>query len=266
LKQRSIVIVEDEEHILEVISYNLKREGFAVRTARDGEDGLSLIRSEFPDLVVLDIMLPGIDGLDVCQRIKADPSLRAVPVIMVTAKSEESDVVLGLGVGADDYIVKPFSPRELVARVKAALRRGPWRKDEGGLELIETAGIRIDSFRHEVSVDGEATNLTPSEFRMLYQLAAAPGRVFSRDELLSQLGGGEAYVLERNIDTHIKSIRRKLGTRRELIETVRGVGYRFRTAHSDAAPARAAVEGVCRTCIADSSDSFCRRNSVAQAD
>lgn len=228
MRQRSIVVVEDEANILEVIAYNLKREGYAVTTVTNGEEGLAIIKRSQPDAVLLDIMLPGLDGIEVCRRLKADPVLRDIPVIMVTAKSEESDVVLGLGIGADDYIAKPFSPRELVARVKAALRRGPLRESQETQARLEYEGVVIDTARHKVLVDAKPVELTPTEFRLLHRLAAKPGRVYTRDELLDSVGKGAALVLERNVDAHIKTLRKKLGVHSGLIETVRGVGYRFR--------------------------------------
>ena len=228
MRQRSIIVVEDEVNILEVIAYNLKREGYAVSTATNGEEGLALIKLSQPDAVLLDIMLPGLDGIEVCRRLKADPLLRDIPVIMVTAKSEESDIVLGLSIGADDYIAKPFSPRELVARVKAAVRRGPLRESQEAAATLEYAGLVIDTARHEVLVDAMPVELTPTEFRLLHQLASRPGRVYTRDELLDSVGKGAALVLERNVDSHIKTLRKKLGDSGSLVETVRGVGYRFR--------------------------------------
>jgi len=228
-----IAVIEDEADILEVIEYNLAREGYKVITAQDGKDGLRKIIDEAPDLVLLDLMLPGVDGIDLCRRIKADPLTRRIPVIMVTAKGEESDVVLGLGVGADDYIPKPFSPKELVARVKAVLRRGPLHEDISTGDRITTDGVTIDARRHEVRVDNQPANFTATEFRLLHFLASHPGRAFTRDQLLSRVIGEGAQVLDRNIDVHIRAVRRKLGTHRDLIETIRGVGYRFQSTEED---------------------------------
>lgn len=227
MKQASVLVVEDESDILEIIEYNLSREGFRVHTSANGELGLRQAREGAPDLVLLDLMLPGLDGLEVCRMLKQDPVTRPIPVIMLTAKGEESDVVLGLGVGADDYIVKPFSPRELVGRVKAVLRRGPLREDEAANERITVDGVVIDISRHQVIVDDEAVDLTATEFRLLHFLASHPGRVFERGHLLSRVVGERAVVLDRNIDVHVRAIRQKLGPYRHLIETVRGVGYRF---------------------------------------
>ncbi|MDH4036465.1 MAG: response regulator [Candidatus Krumholzibacteria bacterium] len=228
LKTEKIVVIEDEDDILEVIAYNLKREGYEVITSTSGEDGLEKIEKSSPQLVVLDLMLPEIDGLELCRKLKSDPLTRSIPVIMVTAKGEESDVVLGLGVGADDYVTKPFSPRELVARVKAVLRRSRARPEGDSRERIARGGVVIDPQRHDVQVDGEPVLLTATEFRLLHFLATHPGRVFTRDHLLTRVIGEDAIVIDRNIDVHVRAIRKKLGAHRELIETIRGVGYRFK--------------------------------------
>ena len=227
MKRETIVVIEDESDILDVIEYNLAREGYRVRTYRDGEQGLLAVRRDAPDLVLLDLMLPGLDGLEVCRRLKQDPVTRAIPIVMVTAKGEESDVVLGLGVGADDYIAKPFSPKELVARVGAVLRRGPLKEERLARERIVIDGLVIDAGRHAVTVDGEPVRCTATEMRLLHFLASHPGRVFTRDHLLSRVIGEEAVVLDRNIDVHVGALRRKLGPYRDRLETVRGVGYRF---------------------------------------
>jgi phosphate regulon transcriptional regulator PhoB len=228
LKTEKIVVIEDEDDILEVIAYNLKREGYEVITSTSGEDGLEKIEKASPQLVVLDLMLPEIDGIELCRKLKSDPLTQSIPVIMVTAKGEETDIVLGLGVGADDYITKPFSPREMVARVKAVLRRSRSKPDTERRERIALEGVVIDPQRHDVKVDGESIVMTATEFRLLHFLASHPGRVFTRDHLLARVIGEEAIVIDRNIDVHVRAIRKKLGARRDLIETIRGVGYRFR--------------------------------------
>jgi two-component system alkaline phosphatase synthesis response regulator PhoP len=229
-KREKIVVIEDEADILEVLQYNLKREGYMVIASRDGEEGLDSVRRENPDLVLLDLMLPGLDGLEVCKRLQADPVTANVPVIMVTAKGEETDVVSGLQIGADDYVTKPFSPKELLARVKAVLRRGPVREQRAVGDRIVRDGLVIDITKHAATIDGEPVTLTATEMRLLHFLGAHPGRVFTRDQLLSRAIGDHAVVIDRNIDVHIGAIRRKLGAYRELIETIRGVGYRFRDA------------------------------------
>jgi two-component system alkaline phosphatase synthesis response regulator PhoP len=229
MSKPKILVVEDEADIIEIIAYNLSREGFRVLSSRNGEEALDLARSQEPDLVLLDLMLPGMDGLEVCRQLKDEPRGAELPIIMVTAKGEESDVVLGLGVGADDYIVKPFSPRELVARVKAVLRRGPLKEKPGPPgERIEREGLAIDANKFQVRVDGESVPITATEFRLLHYLARHPGRVFTRNQLLARVIGDEAVVIDRNIDVHVRSLRKKLGPYRELIETQRGVGYRFK--------------------------------------
>ncbi len=221
-----IVIIEDEADIVEVMSYNLSREGFDVFAYSDGESGRKGVRERMPDLVLLDLMLPEMDGLEVCRRIRESRRTARIPVIMVTAKGEESDLVLGLGMGADDYITKPFSPKELVARVKAVLRRAEREGSEGIGEPLERGGIIVDPERHEVCVDGEPVDFTRAEFLLLYALIAHPGRVFSRQILIERIGDG-SIVADRTIDVHINSIRKKLGSHRDRVETIRGVGYKF---------------------------------------
>ncbi len=224
---KKILIIEDEADIREVIEYNLKREGFKVFCVGDGDEGVDDARSIAPDVILLDLMLPGLDGIEVCRRLKGDTVTGGIPIIMVTAKGEESDIVLGLGVGADDYITKPFSPRELVARVKAVLRRGPLSTSLEGEDKVVRGDLVVDVGRHQALICGKSITLTPSELRLLHLLASHPGRVFTRDQLLSRVIGEGAYVIDRNIDVHIRGVRKKLGDYRNLIETVRGVGYRF---------------------------------------
>lgn len=228
MRTEKVIVIEDEGDILEMIEYNLCREGYKVSSARDGLEGLNSVRLDAPDLVLLDLMLPKLDGIEVCRSLKSDPLTRAIPIVMVTAKGEESDIVLGLGVGADDYITKPFSPKELLARVRAVLRRGPLKDERGGGERIVRGAVTVDSARHEVLVDSVAVEFTATEFRLLHLLASHPGRVFTRDHLISRVIGEDAVVMDRNIDVHIRSVRKKLGAYRDLVETIRGVGYRFR--------------------------------------
>lgn len=228
VKRRTILVIEDDHDIRELIEYNLTREGYRVRAAANGEDGLRKAKTEAPDLILLDLMLPGLDGLELCRKLKQDPVTLAIPIMMVTAKSEESDVVLGLGIGADDYIAKPFSPGMLVARVEAVLRRGPLQVERGDTSRVVCGELTIDPDRHEIILRGQHLDLTPTEFRLLHFLASHPGRVFSRSELLSRVIGETAIVIDRNIDVHVRSIRHKLGEDRSLIQTVRSVGYRFR--------------------------------------
>jgi two-component system alkaline phosphatase synthesis response regulator PhoP len=226
MNRAKVVIIEDEPDIIEVMSYNLKREGYQVSASRRGDEGLNLVRNQSPALVLLDLMLPGTDGLSICQQLKSDPITRDIPIIIVSAKGEESDVVIGLGLGADDYIAKPFSPRELLARVKAVLRRGPVREDQQK-ERIQIKDLLIDTARHEVVIAGLQVKLTATEFKLLFQLASQPGRAFSREQLLNRVVGEGVIVVDRNIDVHIRSVRKKLGALSHMVQTIRGVGYRF---------------------------------------
>ncbi|MFL2948318.1 MAG: response regulator [Nitrospinales bacterium] len=226
MKKSKIVVIEDEVDILEVINYNLSKEGFDVCSALDGEEGLALIKKEVPDLVLLDLMLPGLDGIEICRKLKTDYSTRSIPIIIVTAKGEESDIVLGLGMGADDYMVKPFRPRELMARIRSVLRRGHFIEEGEGLVSIDE--LVIDINRHEVKLEGKKIVLTAMEFKLLHFLASHPGQVFTRENLLNHVSSDDTFIIDRNIDVHIRSIRKKLNKHRELIETIHRVGYRFR--------------------------------------
>ena len=226
MNRNKIVVIEDEPDIVEVVSYNLKREGFNVLSVERGDEGLNLVRNQSPNLVILDLMLPGMDGVSICQQMKSDPLVRDIPVIIISAKGEESDVVIGLELGADDYLTKPFSPRELLARVKAVLRRGPTQEDQSR-ERIVVGSLVIDVARHEVRVSDELVNLTATEFKILHQLASQPGRAFTREQLLNRVVGLGVVVVDRNIDVHIRAVRKKLGEAARMIQTIRGVGYRL---------------------------------------
>lgn len=228
MSKKRIVVIEDEPDILEIISYNLEREGFDVACALDGAEGLALIRDSLPDLVLLDLMLPGMDGLDICRCLKADERTQSIPVIMVSAKGEESDLVLGLGIGADDYVPKPFSPKVLIARVRAVLRRAADSGANVAKERIVIDELVIDSVKHQVTFRAEPVKLTATQFRLLCYLARHPGRVFSREQLLDHVVSDGVVVVDRNIDVHIRGIRKKIGDNQQFIETVRGVGYRFK--------------------------------------
>jgi two-component system phosphate regulon response regulator PhoB len=222
-----VLVVDDEKDILELIRYNLEKEGYSVDTATSGEDALMRASREAPALVVLDLLLPGLDGLEVCRRLKRDEATRLVPVVMLTAKTEDSDIVTGLEVGADDYITKPFSPKVLVARVRAALRRGG---DDGAArneQQIRVHDIVIDVSRHEVTVAGAPIALSATEFSILEFLARNPGWVFSRSRIIDAVKGKDYPVTERSVDVQILGLRKKLGERGTYIQTVRGVGYRL---------------------------------------
>ena len=225
MKKQKIIVVEDEPDLVDVVTYNLKREGYLVLAAQRGDEGINLIRSERPDLVLLDLMLPGMDGLSICRQMKSDTSLSEIPIIIASAKGEESDVVIGLEMGADDYLAKPFSPRELLARIKAVLRRGAPR--DVIRERLVIRGLVIDSGKHEVRIEDEIVSLTSTEFKLLHHLAASRGRAFSREQLLNKVVGTGVVVVDRNIDVHIRAVRKKLGNHSNMIQTIRGVGYRF---------------------------------------
>ena len=226
MPNEKILVIEDEPDIVELLEYNLSREGFRCLTCRDGESGLSVARERAPDLILLDLMLPGMDGLEVCRELRSKSETRVLPVIMLTAKGEESDVVLGLGMGADDYITKPFSTKELVARVRAGLRRGKMTESGEERSRLEHGDVVLDQERHEVRVEGDKVDLTRAEFRLLHALMRRPGRVFSRSELVDQITAGESIILDRNVDVHISSMRKKLGPASDIVATVRGVGYK----------------------------------------
>ena len=231
MAKESVLVVDDEEDILELVTYNLAKEGYQVSAASTGEEGLNLVRSRKPDLVVLDLMLPGTDGLEICRAIKADPKTNKTPVIMLTAKGEEADIVQGLELGADDYITKPFSPRVLLARVKAVLRRdasGGRNPKTSTSEIVEVHNFVIHPGRHEVLVDGVKVDLTLTEFKVLYFLARRPGWVFTRYQIVDAVKGEDYAVTERSVDVQIVGLRKKLGAAGDCIETVRGVGYRFK--------------------------------------
>ncbi len=228
VENKKILVVEDEPDIVEILVYNLEREGFRVYTAREGHSGYQEAVSRKPALILLDLMLPGMSGLEVCRMLKENPETRGIPLIMLTAKGEEADKVIGLELGADDYLTKPFSPRELIARMRAILRRTGTPNVATAPE-IEVGPLKIDSERHEVRLSDELVEVTAAEFRLLKTLAAKPGRVFTRQQLIEKVTGGESIVVERNVDVHIGAIRRKLGDEAgDLITTVRGVGYKFK--------------------------------------
>jgi two-component system, OmpR family, alkaline phosphatase synthesis response regulator PhoP len=227
MARERILIVEDEEEIRELVRYNLERQGYRVVLAASGEEAIRTIRQEAPDLVVLDLMLPAMDGWEVCRQLKRDPATQAIPVVMLTAKSDETDMVTGLELGADDYIAKPFSPRVLTARLRAVLRRKSAAPAEDG-GVIRIHEIVIHPGRHEVRVDDEAVALTATEFKVLQVLAERPGWVFTRYQIANLVHGGDSIVTDRSIDVQIVGLRKKLGTAGQYVETIRGVGYRLK--------------------------------------
>jgi two-component system, OmpR family, alkaline phosphatase synthesis response regulator PhoP len=222
-----IFVVEDEEDILELLRYHLTREGYAVTTAVRGEDAVKAITRKTPDLILLDLMLPGLDGLEVCRTLKKDPKTTGIPIVMLTAKGEESDVVTGLELGADDYITKPFSINVLIARVRTVLRR-KWAPPASENTLIRIHDIEINPGRHEVLIRNKPVEMTFSEFRIFHFLASRPGWVMTREQIVDAVRGEDYAVTDRAVDVQIVGIRRKLGARADYIETVRGVGYRFK--------------------------------------
>jgi len=227
MSRQSVLVVEDEEDIMEVIRFNLEKEGYEVHQALSGEKALQVIENNLPSLVLLDLMLPGINGLDLCRIFKQNDRTKAIPVIMLTAKSEDADIVAGLEMGAEDYITKPFSPRGLVARVRTILRRRESGvKDDSS--VIQVEGMQIHPGRHEVTMGENVVDLTPSEFRILHYLARRPGWVYSRDQIIDAIRGHGYVVTDPAIDVQVVGLRKKLGDYGKLIETVRGIGYRFR--------------------------------------
>jgi len=220
-----ILIVEDDRDITEMVEYNLTEEGYETISAPDGRTGVELAGKRRPDLIILDIMLPVMDGFEVCRALKSDSSTADIPIIILSAKSQETDKVLGLELGADDYVTKPFSPRELIARMRAILRRRRSQRPAGNTQIGD---IVIDGTKHKVTVRGEQITLTFTEFKLLEFLAQRPGVVLSRDRIIDVISGENAVVCDRTVDAHVKSLRRKLGPAKDYIETVRGAGYRFR--------------------------------------
>lgn len=223
----SILVVEDEKDVRDLLAENFRREGYQVATARSGRDALAAVKKKRPDLVLLDLMLPDVDGIEVCKQLKYNAETRGIPVVILTAKSEESDVVLGLGVGAEDYIEKPFRMRELIARVKTALRRLNPLMDVAEGRRAELGPIVVDLDRHEVRVAGKSVKTTPTEIKVLHLLVSQPGIVHSREEIIERCSPGDGNVKEHLVDVYVQLLRRKLGAYRDYIQTIRGVGYRL---------------------------------------
>lgn len=226
MSAKRILIVEDDRSLADVLAYNLRQAGYDVITSSDGQDGLNRARLKVPDLIVLDIMLPVLDGHEVCRALRADPATRDILVLMLTAKGEESDQLVGFSLGADDYVTKPFSVKVLLERIKALFRRGRSGAADDA-DVVECLGVTVDRRRHRAVVRDNPLELTKSEFKLLDTLIRQPGRVFDRAELIDAALGEDTLVMERTIDVHIRALRKKLGDAADLIETVRGVGYRF---------------------------------------
>jgi two-component system phosphate regulon response regulator PhoB len=226
MSRERILVVDDEEDLLELLNYNLSKEGYRVTCVASGERALKEAQTLLPDLIVLDLLLPRVDGLELCRVLRSDARTRHIPIIMLTAKSEESDIVRGLELGADDYVTKPFSPRVLMARIKTVLRRKPLEQDQD--QVVEAHELKIDPGRHEVTAAGHAIHLTFTEFRLLHFLASKPGWAYTRAQIVDAVKGEDYPVTERSVDVQVTGLRRKLGDFGHYIETVRGVGYRFK--------------------------------------
>jgi two-component system phosphate regulon response regulator PhoB len=222
---KRILIIEDERDVVDLLTFSLRKAGFAVSTANDGAEGLQRARSEKPAFIILDLMLPKMPGLEVCKVLKSDPATRQTPIMMLTARAEEVDRIVGLELGADDYVTKPFSPREVVLRIGAIMRRADTKEEE---EHLTAGSIVIDTARHEVSVNGKRISLTGLEFKLLRTLMQRRGRVQGRDRLLNDVWGYESVIDTRTVDTHVRRLRKKLGKAADVIESVRGFGYRLR--------------------------------------
>ena len=223
-----IQVIEDDKDIVELLRYNLEKDHFQVTAAGDGLSGLSQVKRAPPQLLILDLMLPGLSGLEVCKEIRRDVRLNRLPILMLTARGEEADRVIGLELGADDYVVKPFSPRELIARVKALLRRV--QSSDGEAQTLEFGPLRIDANAYAVERDGQPLTLSTLEFRLLYYLASRPNRVFERDQLLDKIWGSERVVTTRSVDVYVRRLREKIERnpeKPEFLKTVRGAGYMF---------------------------------------
>jgi two-component system phosphate regulon response regulator PhoB len=226
MSKPKVLVVEDDSDILKLLEYNIGGAGFEVLTSRDGHEALVLARRQFPALVVLDLMLPGIDGFEVCKELKRNPETAGIPVIMLTARGEEVDRIVGLELGADDYVVKPFSPRELILRIRAVLRR--LVAEAATANVLQEEGLQVDLQAHRVQVDGQPIELTATEFKLLVELIRSRGKVQSRDQLLDKVWGYQFEGYARTVDTHVRRLRQKLASYADWVETVRGVGYRFR--------------------------------------
>ena len=230
MPKTKILVVEDDRSLSGILEYNLSNSGYEVHCSYDGQDALNQARLKLPEIILLDVMLPVFDGLEVCRRLRAMPETRELSILMLTAKVEESDQLVGFSVGADDYVVKPFSVKILLERIKSVLRRRQPIPSHGN-DIISNSGVTIDRIKHRVMMEGRPIDLTPSEFRLLDTMIRQPGRAFDRSELIDAALGADTLILERTIDVHIRSLRKKMGDSNQLIQTVRGIGYRFQDGH-----------------------------------
>ncbi len=228
MNTKTVLVVDDEESILELVELHLRKEGLSVLKAASGEEAMTVLRNHAVDLVILDLMLPGINGLEVCRRMKAYEATANIPILMLSARSEETDIVVGLELGADDYVTKPFIPKVLVARVRALLRRARPDAAQVTPDILTYDGLQMDQPRHRVTLDGEPLELTVTEFSLLRLFISHPGWVFTRNQIISRIKGDDYPVTDRSVDVQVVGLRRKLGRLGDCIETVRGVGYRIR--------------------------------------
>lgn len=227
MARKKVLVVDDERDISDIVAFNLRREQYDVLTALDGESALVVAQREQPDLILLDLMLPGMGGLEVCRRLRAEPRTSQIPIVMLTAKGEETDAIVGLAQGADDYVRKPFGVKELMARVAAQLRAKTRAAEDDVPRVLRFGDLEIDSDRFVATLDGQALPFTTTEFKLLRHLVSRKGRVFTRNELLDSVRGPDAIVVDRTVDVHVAAVRRKLGRYGEYLMTVRGVGYKF---------------------------------------
>jgi len=230
MAKKKILVVEDDRDISELITYNLEREGYEIACLYDGSQAIDFVHKRKPELIILDLMLPEVDGIEICRSLKSDAATKHIPIIMITAKSEEADVVVGLQMGADDYIPKPFSPKVLIARIKAITRRmSDLQQSSGAAENVRNFGdFNIDLLKHKISFKGREVRLTSIEFDIVEFLSRSPGRVWSREQILDNVWKEGKFIIDRAVDVHVRGLRKKLGTAEDYIETVRGVGYRFK--------------------------------------
>lgn len=226
--KQTILIIEDEPELQEILTYNLEAQGYIVHVCDHGTRGLEASQKLIPDIILLDVMLPGMDGLEVCRHLRSNKTTKRIPIVMLTAKSEEVDQLVGFQLGADDYVTKPFKVRVLIERIKSLLRRANQSLDDDS-QVLSCSGIVLDRLQFRVTIDGESITLTPTEFDLLWQLMEHPGRAYKRYDLMDAVMGDDTVVLERTIDVHIRALRKKMGSKAELIETVRGIGYRLKS-------------------------------------